>query len=170
MHYASAENNFWAASAGPASPFTRTTAYQRPLGSHGPRPRGQSFCQVSSGGKTRGDPGPSPASSHRLTPVMLLLTTAAALILTPAVVTLGVAAAASGTVVPAVTAWFCPAGTAGPGTGTGHGRALTTAQVGNARVIYAVTLRMRLPTRAPVIAIAAAMQESSLINLTTAAG
>lgn len=95
-----------------------------------------------------------------------LLAAAAALILAPAGVTLGVAAAASGTVQPAVAAWFCPAGTAGPGTSTGGGHALTPAQVGNARIIYDVSVRMRLPPRAAVIATATAMQESSLINLT----
>ncbi len=84
--------------------------------------------------------------------------------------TIGVAAAASGAVQPAAAAWFCPAGTAGPGTSTGGGHALTAVQAGNARIIYEVSVRMRLPPRAAVIAIAAAMQESSLINLTTPAG
>ena len=99
------------------------------------------------------------------------LATAVALgVLAPAAFTLGIAIAAAGAVQPPVTALFCPAGTAGPGTGTGAGHVLTAVQAGNARVIYKVSVQMRLPPRAAVIAIATAMQESSLINLTTPAG
>ena len=93
-----------------------------------------------------------------------------ALVLTPAAFALGVAAAASGAVQPAVTTLFCPAGTAGPGTGTGNGQVLTGTQVRNARIIYKVSVRLRLPSRAAVIAIATAMQESRLINLTAPSG
>lgn len=98
------------------------------------------------------------------------LLAAAPLILAPAGAAAGVAAAAAGVVQPATAALFCPAGTAGPGTHIAGERVLTGTQVGNARVIYQVSVRMRLPARAAVIAIAAAMQESSLINLTAPAG
>jgi cell wall-associated NlpC family hydrolase len=91
-------------------------------------------------------------------------------VLAPAAFTLGIAVAAAGAVQPPATTLFCPAGTAGPGTATGTGHVLTTAQAGNARVIYKVSVQMTLPPRAAVIAIATAMQESSLINLTTPAG
>jgi cell wall-associated NlpC family hydrolase len=103
-------------------------------------------------------------------PPRLALVLVTLAILAPAALTAGIAMAAAGTVVPAATAWFCPAGTAGPGTGTGGGRVLTTAQVSNARIIYGESLAMRLPARAPLIAIAAAMQESALTNLTAPSG
>jgi cell wall-associated NlpC family hydrolase len=99
-----------------------------------------------------------------------LAAAAAVLVLTPAAFALGVAAAASGAVQPAVTTVFCPAGTAGPGTGTGTGHVLTAAQAGNARTIYKASVQLRLPPRAAVIAIATALQESSLTNLTTPSG
>jgi cell wall-associated NlpC family hydrolase len=92
------------------------------------------------------------------------------LILAPAAFALGVAAAATGVVQPTVTTLFCPVGTAGPGTGTGNGRVLSVTQVRNAEIIYKVSVGLRLPARAPVIAIATAMQESRLISLTAPAG
>lgn len=87
-------------------------------------------------------------------------------VLLPAAFAFGVAVTAAGAVQPAVRTVFCPAGTAGAGTATGNGHVLTATQAGNARIIYKVSVQARLPSRAAVIAIAAAMQESSLINLT----
>jgi cell wall-associated NlpC family hydrolase len=99
-----------------------------------------------------------------------LAAAAAAFLLAPAAFTAGIAAAAAGAAQPAASSWFCPAGTAGPGTGTGGGHVLTAAQVSNAQIIYKVSVQLRLPPRAPVIAIATAMQESRLTNLTTPSG
>ncbi|WP_412749634.1 C40 family peptidase [Krasilnikovia sp. M28-CT-15] len=45
---------------------------------------------------------------------------------------------------------------------------LAPAQIGNARIIYTVAVQRGLPTRASVIAIATALQESHLYNLDTA--
>jgi len=95
-----------------------------------------------------------------------LAAAAALAVLAPFAFTLGITVAAAGAVEPGVTAWFCPAGTASPGTPAGNGHVLTTAQVANAATIYKVSVRMQLPTWAAVIATATAMQESSLINVT----
>ncbi len=54
------------------------------------------------------------------------------------------------------------------GSAAGDGTNLSTSQVGNAQIIYNVSVAMALPSRAATIAIATAMQESRLENLTVA--
>jgi cell wall-associated NlpC family hydrolase len=95
---------------------------------------------------------------------------AALAVLAPFAFAAGAALAAGGAVAPQATAVFCPAGTAAPGTPAGNGQVLTAAQFGNARIIYKVSVGMRLPARAAVIAVATAMTESGLINLTRPSG
>lgn len=56
----------------------------------------------------------------------------------------------------------CAAPTAG---GKDQAASLSSVQVGNAQVIYDVSVSLGLPSQAAVIAIATAMQESTLINL-----
>ncbi|PYC82571.1 hypothetical protein C7C46_09410 [Streptomyces tateyamensis] len=51
-----------------------------------------------------------------------------------------------------------------PGTITADGQSLTSEQINNAAIIYQVSGGLGLPPQAAVIAIATAMQESSLIN------
>ncbi|MDH6138435.1 cell wall-associated NlpC family hydrolase [Kitasatospora sp. GP30] len=51
-----------------------------------------------------------------------------------------------------------------PGTVTADGQALTSEQINNATIIYQVANGLGLPPQAAVVAIATAMQESSLIN------
>jgi cell wall-associated NlpC family hydrolase len=51
-----------------------------------------------------------------------------------------------------------------------NGVTLTAAQASNAQLIYSVSVTMQLPQRAPVIAIATAMQESRLRDLPTGPG
>lgn len=62
------------------------------------------------------------------------------------------------------TAQFCSLGAITPGRNTGYGT-YTTAQIENATTIYQVSVSLGLPPYAAVIAIATAMQESSLNNL-----
>jgi cell wall-associated NlpC family hydrolase len=93
----------------------------------------------------------------------------AALAVAPVALLLSVAltAEASGALSPAAAA---PITTCGVGpvqagvTGNGY-PALDASQIGNAQIIYSVAKDLRLPARAPVIAIATALQESTLRNL-----
>lgn len=93
---------------------------------------------------------------------------AAALALPMAVVILSAIAAGAGS--PNIT----PSGPTGctPGAAVGSafpgGTRLDAGQVGNAQIIYTVSSELGLPQRAAVIAIATALQESSLRDLTTA--
>jgi hypothetical protein len=89
----------------------------------------------------------------------------------PLVLTLGVAitAAAAGTL--DTTACLPAAGTPSPGDTTDPvpaARDLSTEQRANARTIYAVGAQLGIPHRGEVIAIATALQESTLINRTVA--
>jgi hypothetical protein len=61
-------------------------------------------------------------------------------------------------------AQFCALGKITPGKDTGYGT-YTTDQIANATTIYQVSQQLRLPQYAAVIAIATAMQESSLENI-----
>jgi cell wall-associated NlpC family hydrolase len=54
-----------------------------------------------------------------------------------------------------------------PGKATAGGQKLTTEQINNAQIIYQVAVDLQLPPQSAVIAIATAMQESSLTNLTS---
>jgi cell wall-associated NlpC family hydrolase len=65
---------------------------------------------------------------------------------------------------PATAVTTCPGPPVQPGK-PGNGENLTAAQVNNAQLIYSVSVSMQLPRRAPVIAIATAMQESRLRDL-----
>ena len=61
-------------------------------------------------------------------------------------------------------AGFCALGAITPGRNTGYGT-YTTAQIQNATTIYQVSVSLNLPPYAAEIAIATAMQESTLNNL-----
>jgi hypothetical protein len=61
-------------------------------------------------------------------------------------------------------AQFCALGKITPGRDTGYGT-YTADQIANATTIYQVSQQLRLPQYAAVIAIATAMQESSLENI-----
>lgn len=61
-------------------------------------------------------------------------------------------------------AGFCALGAITPGRNTGYGT-YTTAQIQNATTIYQVAISLNLPPYAAEIAIATAMQESTLNNL-----
>jgi cell wall-associated NlpC family hydrolase len=107
-------------------------------------------------------------SSHQDTAVsgarraILLATAVAALPLL--MLALALAAAASGALDPpaqaALDTCFSPA----PETATAAAQ-LSAAQTGNARIIYDVSVSLKLPQQAAVIAIATAMQESRLLNI-----
>lgn len=92
----------------------------------------------------------------------------------PFVLILGIALAATSgsatgaTSAAAATAAICGLTPAEVGAEVGDGSTLDADQIGNARIIHSVGVSMNLPERAMVIAIATAMQESSLRNLTTA--
>ena len=91
----------------------------------------------------------------------------AAALAIPLIASLGVAfaAGASGATSPAVTpVTTCGTGPVQAGVAA-SGVTLDPAQVGDARVIYDVSVTMGLPQRAAVIGEATAMQESRLINL-----
>lgn len=104
-----------------------------------------------------------------MSPVSRTMILAAALaVLAPSVITVGVGFAAAGAVDSSLTSYYCQLGSAGVGTSDGHGGKLDAAQIGNAQIIYEVAAQMKLPPAAAVIAIAAALQESDLVNLTTA--
>jgi cell wall-associated NlpC family hydrolase len=62
----------------------------------------------------------------------------------------------------------CGQATATVGTSLGDGQSLSAEQLGNARTIYEVGVQLGIPAFGEEIAIATAMQESGLINLTTA--
>ena len=62
----------------------------------------------------------------------------------------------------------CGTGTAGVGTNIGDGEILTAAQVANAQIIYQTGVQLGIPAYGEEIAIATAIQESRLQNLTTA--
>lgn len=62
----------------------------------------------------------------------------------------------------------CGTGTAGVGTNIGDGETLTAAQVANAQIIYQTGVQLGIPAYGEEIAIATAIQESRLQNLTTA--
>lgn len=101
--------------------------------------------------------------------VVNLRVVAAAAITVPMLFVVGVALAAtgSGATNPALTT--CLAQPVTPGASTGiDGTTLDAGQIGNAQIIYTVSRQLGLPTRAAVIAIATAMQESGLRNLTVA--
>lgn len=91
--------------------------------------------------------------------------------LTPLLVTVGVAVAATGAGVldpqPAAAA-SCLTGTAETTAQPAASTALDANQLANARTIFTVGQQLGLPVRAAVIAIATAMQESGLRNLTRA--
>lgn len=93
----------------------------------------------------------------------------AALIIGPVVLLLSVAlvAEASGALSPAATATVqaCGSGPVQAGVSVNGNPALDASQIGNAQVIYNVAEDLQLPARAPVIAIATALQESLLRNL-----
>ena len=99
-----------------------------------------------------------------------LLAIVAAAVALPFAVLLGVAfaAEASGALVPAAASPLTACGSApvGPGVSADGRPALNATQIGDAQIIYTVAEDLQLPARAPVIAIAAAMQESGLRNLT----
>jgi hypothetical protein len=61
-------------------------------------------------------------------------------------------------------AQFCALGKITPGRDTGYGT-YTTDQIANATTIYQVSVQLHLPQYAAVIAVATAMQESSLENI-----
>jgi cell wall-associated NlpC family hydrolase len=95
----------------------------------------------------------------------------AALVASPFVLVTGVAmaAAGSGALQPGGGAAVdCAVGPVGVGDDTGGGGRLTADQLGNARIIVQVGRSLRLPARAAVLAVATAMQESRLHNLTVA--
>ena len=77
------------------------------------------------------------------------------------------AAEASGALSPAATTPMtgCGSGPVQAGVSVGGYPALDTSQIGNAQIIYNVAEDLQLPSRAPVIAIATAFQESKLRNL-----
>jgi len=62
----------------------------------------------------------------------------------------------------------CSTGAAGVGTDLGDGEKLTATQVANAQIIYTTGVHMNIPPYGEVIAIATAIQESRLQNLTAA--
>src|SRR6201995_211855 len=97
------------------------------------------------------------------------LAVVAAFLLVPGLLLLGVALAAeaSGALSPAAPApvTACRSSPVQAGVGADGFPALDASQIGNAQVIYDVAGDLRLPQRAPVIAIATAMQESRLRNL-----
>jgi cell wall-associated NlpC family hydrolase len=104
-----------------------------------------------------------PAVPAHLTPARIAI----AAVLAPAVAVLGVAIAAvgSGALSPAsASALTC---TDGPVTaGVPHsGVTLETDQIANAQIIYSVGVALNIPDRGEIIAIATAMQESTLQNL-----
>ena len=86
----------------------------------------------------------------------------------PVVLVLGIALAAGAT---STTTPSSPSTSSGCGTAPAQagkaidGTVLDTAQLANAQVIYDVSASLQLPQQAAVIAIATAMQESSLVNL-----
>ncbi|MFJ2864995.1 C40 family peptidase [Kitasatospora sp. NPDC087314] len=94
-------------------------------------------------------------------------------VLAPFGVVFGVALSGGGT------AAATPAVTAGNGIGLGcfkpvapgetvaGGQQLTTEQINNAQIIYQVSVELQLPSQAAVVALATAMQESTLRNLTS---
>lgn len=91
--------------------------------------------------------------------------------LSPLGLVLAVALTAGGTSIVspvAAAAAACQSGSAPTGTDLRSDQTLTAEQLGNAQIIYQVSANMKLPSWAAVVAIATAMQESSLINLTTA--
>ena len=61
-------------------------------------------------------------------------------------------------------AQFCALGAITPGRNTGYGT-YTTDQIANATTIYQVSVNLKLPQYAAVVAIATALQESDLYNL-----
>ena len=98
----------------------------------------------------------------------LLAIAAAAL---PFAVLLGIALAseASGALAPTAASPLTVCGSAPvePGVSADGRPALNATQIGDAQIIYTVAEDLQLPARAPVIAIATAMQESRLQNLTS---
>jgi cell wall-associated NlpC family hydrolase len=68
----------------------------------------------------------------------------------------------------AATAYQCGTATAGVGADIGDGEKLTSEQIGNAEIIYQVGIGLGVPAYGEEIAIATAVQESRLINRTTA--
>jgi len=96
-----------------------------------------------------------------------LLSLAGAIAAIPLAVILGIALIADGagalTPQPVSHITNCLSGPVTPG--TGGGPALDTGQIGNAQIIYNIGASLQLPQRAAVIAIATAMQESGLRNL-----
>lgn len=93
---------------------------------------------------------------------------AAAAVTVPCAMALGItlaASAAGGTALADPSQAITPTCDAGPARGTAAVASLSEAQTGNAHIIYDVNIRMGLPQRAAIIAIATAYQESSLYNL-----
>ena len=111
------------------------------------------------------------ADAGRMKPGRNLLAIVAAAAALPFAVLLGVALAAeaSGALAPAAASPLTACGSAPvkPGVGADGRPALNATQIGNAQIIYTVAEDLQLPARAPVIAIATAMQESRLRNLTS---
>jgi cell wall-associated NlpC family hydrolase len=97
-------------------------------------------------------------SALAASPAAILL--AAALIAAGLGTTVAANAAAASTV--------CTAGTAAVGTDLGDGEKLDAGQLGNARTIYQVGAQLGIPQRGEVVALATAIQESRLVNLTVA--
>ena len=99
-----------------------------------------------------------------------LLAIAAAITALPFVILMAVALAAeaSGALAPTATSPMTACGSAPVKAGLSAGGlpALDASQIGNAQIIYNVAEDLQLPARAPVIAIATALQESRLRNLT----
>lgn len=79
----------------------------------------------------------------------------------------GASASATSTAAAAVEV-ACGQAAATVGTSLGEGHSLSAEQLGNAKTIYEVGVKLGLPAFGEEIAIATAMQESGLINLTTA--
>lgn len=90
----------------------------------------------------------------------------------PLVLTLAAALAAAGigatSAAPAAAGAACAVGTAAVGTDLGDGERLSATQLANAQTIYQVGIALKLPQRGEVVALATAIQESRLVNLTVA--
>lgn len=84
------------------------------------------------------------------------------------VIGIALAAAGSGAIDPAPAAASSCGSAIGVGTQIPGAQTLAADQLGNATVIYQVSVTLNLPAQAATIAIATAMQESSLHNLTVA--
>lgn len=99
-----------------------------------------------------------------------LIIAAALMLLAPFLIALGVGLATAGAVESSIAGYYCQVSGAGAETSPRDGSNLDPAQIGYARIIYTSALVMKLPRDAAVIAIAAAIQDSDLVNLNTTTG